>query len=421
MSESKSIILYKRNAQGKPIFWSAEILGHKIILKYGIVGKEGTISEYVPPRGVEKEWKTIVAAKRREGGMELSELYDAAPQEIPNIEALKHYLDMYLPKYNTNNEGFVLPMLAKIYEYNNEQNLLAQIKINGVRCNISAVMRGEGFFKTKGLVFHSRKGLEYKCPVLENILLDDVITDKLFNRMLEDNLVLDGELYIPGLELNDILSAAENLKSPYNRFLQFWCYDLAIDDMIQTSRISLLKSEFGKFKMPNYVNAKAILDYHMNNKNRFVLIHTYDNVNGDEDIIKYRDIFVEAKFEGAILRNPYATYQFGKRNSTMYKSKPILDGKFEILDIIPEGAKRPNFSKFVLRNDINGETFECMPVGDASTRQSYLINKDKFIGKIAFAEFRCRSGVKEVPSHGNVIKILDNEPTRLPNNNEEES
>ena len=32
MSESKSITLYKRNAQGKPIFWSAEILGHKIIL-----------------------------------------------------------------------------------------------------------------------------------------------------------------------------------------------------------------------------------------------------------------------------------------------------------------------------------------------------------------------------------------------------
>ena len=104
----------------------------------------------------------------------------------------------------------------------------------------------------------------------------------------------------------------------------------------------------------------------MNNKKRFVLIHTYDNLNGDEDIIKYRDLFVEAKFEGAILRNPYATYQFGKRNSTMYKSKPILDGKFKIIDVIPEGAKRPKFSKFVLRNDVNGETFECMPIGDAT-------------------------------------------------------
>lgn len=421
MSESKNITLYKRNAQGKPIFWSAEILGHKIILKYGIVGKTGTTSEYVPPRGVEKEWKTIVAAKRREGGTELGELYDNTPAEITNEDDLFNYLDCYLPKYNTNNEGFVLPMLAKIYEYNNEQGLLAQMKINGVRCNISAVMRGEGFFKTKGLVFRSRKGLEYKCPVLENVILDEVLTDIQFNRMLEDNLVLDGELYIPGLELNDILSAAENLKSPYNRFLQFWCYDLAIDDMIQTSRISLLKSEFGKFKMPNYVNAKAILDYHMNNKKRFVLIHTYDNLNGDEDIIKYRDLFVEAKFEGAILRNPYATYQFGKRNSTMYKSKPILDGKFKIIDIIPEGAKRPKFSKFVLRNDVNGESFECMPIGDASTRESYLLNKDKLIGKTAFVEYRCRSGVKNVPSHGNLIKILNNEPTGLPNNIEEES
>lgn len=129
MSESKSITLYKRNAQGKPIFWSAEILGHKIILKYGIVGKDGATSEYVPPRGVEKEWKTIVAAKRREGGMELSELYDAAPQEIPDVNAFKYYLDAYLPKYNTNSEGFVLPMLAKIYEYNNEQNLLAQMRL----------------------------------------------------------------------------------------------------------------------------------------------------------------------------------------------------------------------------------------------------------------------------------------------------
>lgn len=421
MSESKSITLYKRNAQGKPIFWSAEILGHKIILKYGIVGKTGTTSEYVPPRGVEKEWKTIVAAKRREGGTELGELYDNTPAEITNEDDLINYLNCYLPKYNTNNEGFVLPMLAKIYEYNNEQGLLAQMKINGVRCNISAVMRGEGFFKIKRLVFRSRKGLEYKCPVLENIMLNEVLTDRQFNRMLEDNLVLDGELYIPGLELNDILSAAENLKSPYNHFLQFWCYDLAIDDMIQTSRISLLKSEFGKFKMPNYVNAKAILDYHMNNKKRFVLIHTYDNLNGDEDIIKYRDIFVEAKFEGAILRNPYATYQFGKRNSTMYKSKPILDGKFKIIDIISEGAKRPKFSKFVLSNDINNETFECMPIGDASTRESYLLNKDKLIGKTAFVEYRCRSGVKNVPSHGNLIKILNNEPTGLPNNIEEES
>ena len=59
--------------------------------------------------------------------MELSEVHDTAPYILR--DNLYPYLDTYLPKYNTNSEGFVLPMLAKIYEYNNEQNLLAQMKI----------------------------------------------------------------------------------------------------------------------------------------------------------------------------------------------------------------------------------------------------------------------------------------------------
>ena len=82
-----------------------------------------------------------------------------------------------------------------------------------------------------------------------------------------------------------------------------------------------------------------------------------------------------------------------------------MDGYFKILDIIPEGAKRSNFSKFVLKNDINEEQFECMPIGSADVRESYLADRDKYIGKLAFVEYRTRSGVKQVPAHGNVIRI----------------
>lgn len=79
MIDTKEITLYKRNAKGQPIFWTAKVIGNKIQLNFGIVGKQGTTCDYIPPRGVEKEWKTIVAAKRREGGMELSEVHDTAP------------------------------------------------------------------------------------------------------------------------------------------------------------------------------------------------------------------------------------------------------------------------------------------------------------------------------------------------------
>ena len=319
MIENKTITLYKRNAKGQPIFWTATIVGNKIKLNFGIVGKQGATSTSVPPRGVEKEWKTIVAAKRREGGMELSEVYDNAPYILLDnmSHLLYNYLNDYLPKYNTSNEGFVLPQLAKIYEFDREENYLAQTKINGVRCNISVVQKNAGLFGSLGLVFHSRKGLEYKCSYLELYLIDVLGQTRLQN-MYDNNIVLDGELYIPGIELNEILSAAENVTNPLNRLLQFWCYDLAIEDMVQIDRLQYLYKEFSRYRVPNYSNAKTLQNFHLNNKQRLVVLNHYLTDN-DDRIIALRDMFVESGFEGAILRNINSFYQFGKRNTAMFK------------------------------------------------------------------------------------------------------
>lgn len=206
MIDTKEIILYKRNAKGQPIFWNAKVIGNKIQLNFGIVGKQGTTCDYIPPRGVEKEWKTIVAAKRREGGMELSEVHDTAPYILR--ENLYPYLDTYLPKYNTTNEGFVLPQLAKIYEFDREERFFGQTKIDGVRANVSAYMTQDGMFSQPKLRFRSRKGLEYKCPNLETYLLQ-MLPKQVLQKMLDEDYVLDGELYIPNQGLNNVLSAAE--------------------------------------------------------------------------------------------------------------------------------------------------------------------------------------------------------------------
>lgn len=39
--------------------------------------------------------------------------------------------------------------------------------------------------------------------------------------------------------------------------------------------------------------------------------------------------------------------------------------------------------KFILKNDINDEEFECIPVGDFNTKAEYLTNKDQYIGRLA--------------------------------------
>ena len=405
MSDSKQIILYKRDGKGRPIYWKATILGNKIILNYGIVGKEGTTSSYIPPRGVEKEWKTIVAAKRREGGMELSELYDNAP-EILTGKDLINYLNDYLPKFNTSNEGFVLPMKAKIYEFDGITNYIGQTKINGVRCNMSASIDNNGMFESPKINFFSISGLRYKCPLLETYMLE-TLPSSILLKMIDENYILDGELYIPNATLNQILSAVETPSNPLNKLVQFWCYDLAIPDMIQVDRLNWLERTFSKYRIPNYNDARALENFHCNNKKCFVLCANYSHTSSDEAIIQLRNTFVSAGFEGLILRNPYATYQFGARNKAMFKVKPVYDGKFRIVNIVPEGAKRPEFSKFILKNDTNEEEFECMPIGDADTRKNYLVTRESLIGKLALVEYRSRSGVKDCPYHANVIKVIN--------------
>ena len=62
----------------------------------------------------------------------------------------------------------------------------------------------------------------------------------------------------------------------------------------------------------------------------------------------------------------------------MYKFKKIFDGKFEIIDIIPEGKKRSNLGKFVLRNDINDALFECTYNAPHSVLEEILINKSNY-------------------------------------------
>ena len=52
MIDTKEITLYKRNAKGQPIFWTAKVIESKIQLNFGIVGKQGTTCDYIPPRGV---------------------------------------------------------------------------------------------------------------------------------------------------------------------------------------------------------------------------------------------------------------------------------------------------------------------------------------------------------------------------------
>lgn len=403
--------LYKRNTQGKPLFWSIWIdhkyVNPKIInIKYGLVGKDGRFEPIVATRKIQDEIESLIKAKRKEGYKELADLYDnahIAEQDISKL-GLVHYLDTYLPKFNTDNNGAFMPMLCKTLEDNKpfeRGEYFGQWKINGERCIITA-NKTTGLFEEIKLRYRSREGVDWtdKLSYLDEFLLP-CIPEEIVDMMLEEGVGLDGELYLPGYGINEINSFIKNTELPQHYKLQFWMYDLCVENMSAYSRQHVLIDNFKKY-VPLYLKTK---EDHLNNNNKLILLPNED-IEDISNAIKRRDYYISLGFEGLVIREKSAEYQFGgRRNNSMLKFKKKEDGLFEIIDIVPEGRKRANLGKFVLKNDINNAEFECTYNAPHNAQEEILVNKDSYIGKKCLVEFRERSGISRVPFHAKAIKI----------------
>ena len=395
------MILYKRNAKGDPILWQIEKANDEYKVSYGAVC--GHIhKEFINGKLVKaNEIESRIKAKRKEGYKELSELKDSGPVEIKDDIALINYLYTYLPKNNTTDDGFTLPMLAKVLKDNkpfDKRRYLGQYKINGVRCIIGAIKTND-LFNPIRLTYRSREGTDWtpKLSWMDEVIKPE-LEDDLLDAMLEEGACLDGELYLPGYKVNDINSFVKNEKLPQHFQLQYWCYDIAIDNMSYEAR-----RKFRTENIDRICYTFDTYDQHLNNKSKLILLP--DVVISDiDDATRFRDKFISLGFEGLIIRDVSSAYQFGARNLAMLKYKRVDDAKFKIVDVVPEGV-RTTLCKLVLRNDINDELFECTLNFDHSRQEYILKNKEKFIGKYAFVEYRERSGVKSVPFHAKASDI----------------
>lgn len=397
------MILYKRNAKGDPILWQIEKANDEYKVSYGAVC--GHIhKEFINGKLIKaNEIESRIKAKRKEGYKELSELKDSGPVEIKDDIALINYLYTYLPKNNTTDDGFTLPMLAKVLKDNkpfDKRRYLGQYKINGVRCIIGAV-KVDDLFNPIRLTYRSREGTDWtpKLTWMDEVIKPE-IKDDLLDAMLEEGACLDGELYLPGYKVNDINSFVKNEKLPQHFQLQYWCYDIAIDNMSYDAR--------RKFRTENINRICYTFDtyeQHLNNKSKLILLPDVAIYDID-DATRFRDKFISLGFEGLIVRDISSAYQFGARNLAMLKYKRVDDAKFKIVDVVPEGV-RTTLCKFVLRNDINDELFECGLNFDHSRQEYILKHKQDYIGKYAFVAFFERSGVHQVPFHARCIDIKD--------------
>lgn len=395
--------LYRRNNLGQPTRWRCRTSGDRIIVHYGIVGKNTRVEDFVSvQKDINKEVKSKYAAKRKEGYLSLDEIKDdgaficSPVDERQDNATLLNYLNAYLPKYhNNNNTGALLPMLAKSYDgkfFDKVPVGLGQWKINGLRCFITAKRTEGDLFNRYKLIFQSREGEFWNTlHYLEDYLLH-AIPEDLIDEMCDNGWALDGEVYLPGYKINAIDHFVKDATCQENKLLQFWCYDIAIDNMSQTLRDNTRNKYLFDY-------TKKFVDYqeHISNEDQLINLPSIEIVN-NADAIAYRNDFISLGFEGLILRNPNSEYEYGRRRvKVMEKFKDVTDGVFEILAINKE--QKRNLPIFTCRNDINDATFDCKINGSFHSQLEILANKEQYIGKKLYITFGERSGVNRVPFH----------------------
>ena len=278
--------------------------------------------------------------------------------------------------------------------------MLGQLKIDGLRCIIGATDKSGDIFNPITLTYHSRTGEDWTTKMcwMDEILLPK-ISKELLDMMVEEGACLDGELYLPGYSVNDINSFVKNTQLAQHYKLQYWCYDICVENMSAEARNDY---RFNNINTP--VSIFLSKQEHLNCAKQFNILPTVITHN-IEHSTQLRNDYIDLGFEGLILRNPSAEYQFGKRNQAMFKFKKVDDGKFIIVDIKSE-HKRSDLPLFVLRNDINDELFECSINKPQDIQREILAHKEKYIGKLMLVEFRARSGVNQLPFHARGINII---------------
>jgi len=282
-------------------------------------------------------------------------------------DTLQAALFQWLPEDRTDASGALKPMKCTAMQDGKSDKLLpnvvkkiqfpahVQTKLDGVRC--FATNHKDGGFR-----FTSSSGTSYD-------IVCRFIKEDLDNVGLPIGTILDGELYIHGTPLQKISGWCRK-QSPIDAHedIEFHIFDLPNKDTWDERRQQL---------------ERIITSFDHDNKHlRYVPVYRVDSIDEIQDL---HDEFVEAGFEGAIVRNLNGRYSYGNRSTEIFKLKAFQDDEFVITGA-NEGKRGAADMVFELRT-MKGQFFEAKPLGTFEKKEEYMENLNELVGKMATVRF----------------------------------
>lgn len=356
--ESILPVLYAQASTKKTKWWEVRVIldddgEHagiaQLITKWGYVGQ--------------KEDKIQTTVRLIKSGKNLGKANATGVFEQALLEAQSDWNKKVDKKYTTDPSGKVnalLPMLAQDYfkrKHDVKWPCLVQPKLNGVRLLARKNEQGE-------MEFISRGGKRFETlNHLSGIL----------SAGLNLNETLDGELYIHGMSLQDIVSIVKRAKEehPDRLRLQYWVYDLVAPDKIFSARYKEYISRFDTF-LTDQDLVKPVRAIEVANEEELRQIHKY---------------FVEQGFEGTIIRNMDGLYRCDFRSPDLQKYKDFQDAEFLVIGGREgEGKDTGKITWQCITQE--GKPFDVRPRGTDAQRKEWFKNREQYFGKHLTVRFQ---------------------------------
>ena len=334
--------LYKRTSAGKVQIWFAEVDGERYRTTSGQQDGKKTTTEWT------------VAKPKNEGRANATTAEQQAVAEVEAEYEKKLARDYHMSADRIDQAMRFKPMLATKWSDRKDKvsgKVHMQPKLDGMRC----IAKLDGLWTREGKPI-------YGAPHVHEQL------KPIFDRY--PDLVIDGELYNHDLkdDFNQIVSAAKKQKPTEEDLavsrekLQYWVYDLPshVADFEQRTRV-----------------LQNIVDLHLNVKDSIVITPTLETFA--EDIDKIASEYIEAGYEGAMVRLP-GKYE-NKRSNNLIKWKEMQDEEFVIVDVQEGDGNRSGMAARCVMRLSDGRTFSAGLIGNMDYCRVLLADRDQVIGK----------------------------------------
>ena len=357
-------LLYGLDKSGKYKVWSIWTEGHELYIMHGSEnGKMQTKCENIQ-------------------GKNIGRANETTPAQQAELEAESRYkkqLDKgYRPTKEELTELPLLPMLAADYlkqGHRIEYPCFGSPKMDGVRC---LAIRHEERVELK-----SRGGKEYIVPHIQ---------DQLF-KIMELGDIWDGELYIHGKYLEEIVSAVKKLNTNTSSIC-FVVFDVVNQSTFESRVVSLRSIQ----------HPLAALGCDS------VYVLLYESLDDEIEMKARHKHYVSCGYEGIMLRNSSGIYESGKRSADLQKYKEFADAEFQIVDVVPD---KDGGAVFVVQNIFADNQFNVVG-GSHEQRKQWLASKEALIGKWITVKYQTLYKDTKIPQFPTLVSFRETDSNGNP-------